>query len=160
MADLQRRDPKAADSRTEGSGRWRLSMASILILSFGSLISVALLLVLGFTLVSATRNTVDLLRERAELGITLIAKEIDNHLLSARNQTAFVARLLETGRIDVEDRDRLRSLMTGAMAADPAIGAIVFVYPRRGNRGGRPTGRSGPVPTERSLAPTRSSAGP
>ncbi len=129
MADLQRPVPKAGDSHPEAGGRWRLSMSSILILSFGSLISVALLLVLGFTLVSATRNTVTLLREGAELGIALIAKEIDNHLLSARNQTAFVARLLETGRVDVGDRDRLRSLMTGAMAVDPAIGALVFVYP-------------------------------
>ena len=129
MADPQRPVPKAGDSHPEAGGRWRLSMSSILILSFGSLISVALLLVLGFTLVSATRNTVTLLREGAELGITLIAKEIDNHFLSARNQTAFVARLLETGRVDVGDRDRLRSLMTGAMAVDPAIGALVFVYP-------------------------------
>ncbi len=104
-------------------------MSSILVLSFGSLISVSLLLVLGFTMVNATRNTVNLLREQAELGISLITKEIDSHLLSAWNQTAFVSRMLETGRVDVEDRDRLQTLMFGAMAADPAIGGLVFVYP-------------------------------
>lgn len=129
MADSQRPVPKPGGSHPEAGGRWRLSMSSILILSFGSLISVALLLVLGFTVVSATRNTVTLLREGAELGITLIAREIDNHLLSARNQTAFVARLLETGRVEVDDRDRMRTLMSGAMAANPAIGALVFAYP-------------------------------
>ncbi len=129
MADLQRRDPKAGNSPTEFSGRWRLSMSSILILRFGSLISVALLLVLGFTLVGATRNTVNLLQERAELGITLIAKEVDSHLNSARNQAAYIARFLESGQVEVGDRDRLRTLMSGAMAADPAIGALVFVYP-------------------------------
>ena len=129
MADLQRRDPNTAVSRTEDSGRWRLSMSSILILSFGSLISVSLLLVLGFTLVGATRNTVNLLRERAELGIALIAKEVDTHLQSASNQASFVASMVESGRIDVADRDRLATLMFGAMAADPAIGAVAFVFP-------------------------------
>ncbi len=104
-------------------------MSSILILSFGSLVAVALLLVLGFTIVGATRNTVDLLRERAELGIALISKEVDTHLQSASNQASFVAGMVESGRIDVRDRDRLKSLMIGAMAADPAIGAIAFVFP-------------------------------
>ena len=129
MADLQRPDPKSAAAGTARSGRWRLSMSSILILSFGSLVAVALLLVLGFTIVGATRNTVDLLRERAELGIALISKEVDTHLQSASNQASFVAGMVESGRIDVRDRDRLKSLMIGAMAADPAIGAIAFVFP-------------------------------
>lgn len=129
MADPQRAVPKAADSRPESGGRWRLSMSSILILSFGSLISVALLLVLGFTLVSATRNTVNLLQERAELGITLIAKEVDTHLQAAWNQASFVAGMVESGRIDLADRDRLVTLMFGAMAADPAIGGIAFIFP-------------------------------
>ena len=129
MADLQRRDPKSAAAGTERSGRWRLSMSSILILSFGSLVAVALLLVLGFTIVGATRNTVDLLRERAELGIALITKEVDTHLQSASNQASFIAGMVESGRIDVRDRDRLKTLMIGAMAADPAIGAIAFVFP-------------------------------
>ena len=104
-------------------------MSSILILSFGSLVAVALLLVLGFTIVGATRNTVDLLRERAELGIALISKEVDTHLQSASNQASFVAGMVESGRIDVRDRDKLKTLMIGAMAADPAIGAIAFVFP-------------------------------
>ena len=129
MADLQRPVPKSDAAGAERSGRWRLSMSSILILSFGSLVAVALLLVLGFTIVGATRNTVDLLRERAELGITLITKEVDASLRSAWNQAAFVAAMVESGRIDVEDRDRLKTLMSGAMAADPAIGAIAFVFP-------------------------------
>ncbi len=129
MADLQRRDPTPDTPATEDSGRWRLSMSSILSLSFGSLIAAALLLVLGFTIVGATRNTVNLLRERAELGISLIAKEVDTHLQAAGNQASFVADMIESGRIDVADRDRLATLMFGAMAADPAIGAIAFVFP-------------------------------
>ena len=104
-------------------------MSSILSLSFGSLIAVALLLVLGFTIVGATRNTVNLLRERAELGISLIAKEVDTHLQAARNQASFIAGMVESGKIDVADRDRLATLMFGAMAADPAIGAVAFVFP-------------------------------
>ena len=91
MADPPSRDPTTETPAPENSGRWRLSMSSILSLSFGSLIAVALLLVLGFTIVGATRNTVNLLRERAELGISLIAKEVDTHLQAARNQASFIA---------------------------------------------------------------------
>ncbi len=112
-----------------GPLRWRLSMSSTLSICFGSLIAVSLLVVLGITVSGGARNTFDLLRREAELGISLIAREIDAHLSSARIQTEFVARVLETGRIDVHDTPGLEALLIGAMAGDPAIGGVVFVHP-------------------------------
>ena len=47
----------------------RLSLSWLLALSFGSLIAVSILVVLGFAVYGAARNTVDLLRDRADLGI-------------------------------------------------------------------------------------------
>ena len=111
---------------------YRLSLASILALSFGSLITVAILLVLGFAIVSAARNTVDLLRDKADLGIGIITSEIEDHLKSARDQVSFVTRALETGSLDVSDFDQMGKLLFGAMAADPAIGALAFLYPDGG----------------------------
>ena len=129
MAQAQSRIPSAGRTPIARPVRWRFSMSSVLSMCFGSLITVSLLLVLGITVNNATRNTIDLLRREAELGISLITGEIDNHLSSARIQTAFVARILETGGVDVDDTVRLETLMVGAMAADPAIGGLVFIFP-------------------------------
>ena len=84
--------------------RRRLSMSWLLILSFGSLISVSILVVLGFAVYGAARNTVDLLRDRADLGIGMLTREVDSHLGSARDQAGFVARALQSGEIDPDDR--------------------------------------------------------
>ena len=46
-----------------GHARRSLSMSWLLILCFGSLLSVSILVVLGFAVYGATRNTVDLLRD-------------------------------------------------------------------------------------------------
>ena len=109
--------------------RWRLSMSLVLSVCFGTLITVSMAAVLGITVTGATRNTIDLLRKEAELGVSLVVREIDRHLAAARTQTAFVAGMLETGKVDVDDGARLGSLLTGAMAADPAIAGHAFIFP-------------------------------
>ena len=102
-------------------------MSWLLALSFGSLIAVSILVVLGFAVYGATLNTVGLLRDRADLGTAALAREVDGHFSSARDQAGFVARALETGRVDPDDPDKLGGLLFGAMAADPAIGALAYI---------------------------------
>ena len=84
----------------------RLSLSWLLALSFGSLIAVSILVVLGFAVYGAARNTVDLLRDRADLGIGLLTREVEGLLESAGNQAGFVARALETGEADPGNRSR------------------------------------------------------
>ena len=43
-----------------------------------------------------------------------------------------LALALETGSLDVSDYDQMGNLLFGAMAADPAIGALAFLYPDGG----------------------------
>lgn len=116
-------------ARVAGEKRWRLSMSLVLSLCFGTLITVSMGAVLGITVAGATRNTVDLLHKEADLGVSLVAREINRHLAAARTQTAFVAGMLETGKVDVDESVRLESLLTGAMAADPAIAGHAFIFP-------------------------------
>ena len=105
----------------------RLSLSWLLALSFGSLIAVSILVVLGFAVYGAARNTVDLLRDRADLGIGVLTREVEGLLESAGNQAGFVARALETGEADLDDPEQVTALLFGAMAADPAIGALGFM---------------------------------
>ncbi len=107
----------------------RLSLSWLLALSFGSLIAVSILVVLGFAVYGAARNTVDLLRDRADLGIGVLTREVEGLLESAGDQAGFVARALETGEADPENPKQVTALLFGAMAADPAIGAIVLIRP-------------------------------
>ena len=118
-----------AKARAEGKRRWRLSMSLVLSVCFGTLITVSMAGVLGITVTGAVRNTIDLLRKESELGVSLVTHEINLHFAAARTQTAFVAGMLETGKIDVDDGERLESLLTGAMAADPAISGHGFIFP-------------------------------
>ena len=107
----------------------RLSLSWLLALSFGSLIAVSILVVLGFAVYGAARNTVDLLRDRADLGIGVLTREVEGLLESAGNQAGFVARALETGEADPGNPEQVTALLFGAMAADPAIGAIALIRP-------------------------------
>ena len=117
----------AAPAVGRGGRSRRLSLSWLLVLSFGSLISVSILVVLGFAVYGATRNTVDLLRDRADLGIGVLTREVEGLLESARNQAGFVARALETGEADPDSPEEVAKLLFGAMAADPAIGAVAFI---------------------------------
>ena len=119
----------AAPAAGRGGRSRRLSLSWLLVLSFGSLISVSILVVLGFAVYGAARNTVDLLRDRADLGIGVLAREVEGLLDSATNQAGFVARALEAGEADAGDPDRAAALLFGAMAADPAIGGIALIRP-------------------------------
>ena len=111
----------------EGHPRRRLSMSWLLILSFGSLISVSLLVVLGFAVYGGARNTVDLLRDRADLAIGALAREVAGHLDSAGNQAGFVARAMVSGEVDPDNPEEVSGLLFGAMAGNPAVNAIVYI---------------------------------
>ncbi len=119
--------PATPESPAGNRPRRRLSMSWLLILAFGSLISISILVVLGFAVYGAARNTVELLRDRADLGIGVLTREVQEHLESAQHQAGFVARAMETGEVDPDDPEDASNLLFGAMAGNPAIGAMVYI---------------------------------
>ncbi len=106
----------------------RLPLVWLLILSFGSLIAVSIAVVLGVAVYSGGRNTVDLLRDRADLGVGALTREIERHLETARSQVAFVALAMESGRVDPDDREAMGELLFGATAAAPDLDGLIYLF--------------------------------
>ncbi len=143
-------DPKSPAAKTvieahkAGERRRRFSIALTLILSFGSLLTVTILVVLGLAVVSAARNTIELLQDKADLGIGALTHRVESHMQAGYHQAAFVALAIEKGRVDPDDQKELGKLLMGSMAANPSIGAITFFDPK-----GQATGAN------RQVAPAR-----
>ncbi len=102
-------------------------MSWLLMLSFGSLLLVSVLVVLGVAVYSAARNTVDLLRDSADLSIGVLTQKVSEQLDSASTKAGFLARAMETGEIDPDSPDDMRRLLLGAMAGNSAISGIVYL---------------------------------
>lgn len=102
-------------------------MSVALGLGLGFFVLSAVVGVLSVGLVSGYQNTVDLLRQKAEL---LIASERDltrQYLEAARNQVDFIAERISSGEIEPDSSDEFTSLVMGALAATPQIVMLQFV---------------------------------
>ncbi|MEM7750972.1 MAG: adenylate/guanylate cyclase domain-containing protein, partial [Pseudomonadota bacterium] len=109
------------------SGRGGVSLTVTLAVSISLLVLVAVATVLGLGLLSGTRNTMTLLRDKSEIVVSTIVKNVRTHLHPAQRQLEFIEGLIAEGRLDPTDEDRLVTMMTGSLAAAPQISAILFM---------------------------------
>ena len=87
-----------------------------------------MLLVIAIATWTGYRNTVDLLRQKAEIMVSSAVDQLHIHLDAAESQAHFVSQALATGWIDAADPDDLVTLLTGALAATPqTLGAAVIL---------------------------------
>lgn len=107
--------------------RGGVSLTITLAVSISLLVLVAVVAVLGLGLTSGMRNTMSLLREKSEIVVSSVVGKVRSHLEAAQNQLEFMERMIGEGRLDPADEERLVTMMTGALAAAPQIGAILFV---------------------------------
>jgi adenylate cyclase len=96
-----------------------MSVALGLGLGFFVLTAVASVLAVG--LVSGYHNTVDLLRQKAELLVVSEVNQTRFYLESARDQVDFVVDQIERGELEAGADDAFLSLLMGALAATPQI---------------------------------------
>ncbi len=89
------------------------------------LVSVGSVLWIGLWL--AQKNTFSLLSENVHLSITGAVSSVQTHLLPAQHQAAFVARRIESGEVDPNDRRAMEALLTGALAATPQVDAVIRI---------------------------------
>ena len=83
--------------------------------------------VLGVGVWLAGKNTLALMSLNANQGIANTVDRLEQHLAPAEDQARFIARRIEKGEIDPEDRAVFGRLLTGALAGVRQIAAVSFV---------------------------------
>ena len=112
--------------KATGRGRaWRPSVTLVLAASMALLVLLSVVLVITIQASASQRNTFQLLREVTALVVEYMDRSLRTHLDPAEAQAAFVARQIESGAFDLEDRERLHDLLTGAVAGTPQIAALL-----------------------------------
>lgn len=92
--------------------------------------SFTLLAVLAVVLVGAWsgyQNTIDLLRQKADVVLNSALTQLHLHLTAAEDQAAFLATAISDHEVDPKDQDRFVAMIQGALAATPQISALYFI---------------------------------
>ncbi len=98
------------------------------------LIGIAFLILAAATpfvlsLTVATRNTNELIADKSELAIGAIRSAVQGHILPARAQIDYIARLIADGTIDPGNEDRFVRFLQATMAAAPQVAFVGMVRP-------------------------------
>ncbi|MCP5306586.1 MAG: HAMP domain-containing protein [Chromatiaceae bacterium] len=117
---------ESLNSEADGAARGA-PISAALALILGAMVLLAVLLVIAIATWTGYRNTVDLLRQKAEIMVSSAVDQLHIHLDAAESQAHFVSQALATGWIDAADPDDLVTLLTGALAATPQITSIGYV---------------------------------
>ncbi len=110
-----------------GEARIRLRISVMLAVSIGLLVALAVLSVLVIQLWVTRANTFDLLNEKAGFILSTVEKDIASHLNPVREQIEFIAAQIEAGHYSISDKERLLSLLTGALAPLPQVDRVIVV---------------------------------
>lgn len=109
--------------------RFRIGIASGLVLAFGGLVFVAVAAVLAISVWSARENTLSLLQDKTQSTMGLIISNIDRHLQPAEDQLEYLAKKIEAGEIDPDDDAEMTTFLTGALAGTPHVRTLVLLRP-------------------------------
>ena len=88
------------------------------------LAAVASVLILGLS--SAGRNTFALLNDKADLAIDSVVVRVRHQLDPARDQITYLTGLIESGKLDPDDRQSMLDTLQGALAATPQVTGVGF----------------------------------
>jgi adenylate cyclase len=99
------------------------------VVGFGTLVALAVGVVLFLGLSSAAKNTQELLQNQAEAVVDLIDQRIGERLSPAVAQAQWIADSFSKGNIDLANTQKLDAFMRGALGATPQIAGIAIVTP-------------------------------
>ncbi len=106
-----------------------LPIATVLAFSFGTLVVITVIIVLGISLISGLTNTRDLLTDKASAAMAAAQNDFVELLNPAAYEAVYIAELINAGRIDINDREQLADFLLGAIAGTPQINTLTFVAP-------------------------------
>ena len=106
-----------------------LPIVAYLVFGVSGLVILSIGGVLLVTLSIATRNTYELLEDKSRLLITGVARQLQLYLAPAAAQVEALAELIEAGRLDPHDPERLFDGLQAALAASPNVRSVVYLDP-------------------------------
>lgn len=108
--------------------RARASLSTILVGGVTLLILVAVGSVLWITLNSATRNTFELLGQRANATLDVLEAKVDGQLLSVMGGTEEFADQFADGRLNIKDkRNNVFHAFSGFLSSHPQVTALLYL---------------------------------
>lgn len=125
MANIVKPDSAATPSHT----RVRASLTTALVLEFSTLIFVGMVVVQDISISSAQKNTRTLLARNADAGVLSLVREARRRLAPVQDLNEYVAGLIDSGQLSIEDRELLGETLLTAMAGTELVFGMGFVYP-------------------------------
>ena len=128
MATLEEPAPEAliaAPGRVRR--RLRVPIAAALVLGIGLLIVLAVGSVLVISLLGARANTLNLLRDRADIGLELLESRVESQLEPIHNLGFGIAAMIASAELDITDRAQVEATFRAGLNAVPQATALIFV---------------------------------
>ncbi|MGH6926489.1 MAG: adenylate/guanylate cyclase domain-containing protein [Propylenella sp.] len=107
----------------------RFRITIVLMIAIGGLTAIAVGTVLFISASASIRNTLELMRTQARLTIALVERGVFDHVAPARNLIADISGQIARSALDINDRERLATVLSGALAPVPQIGGVVVWRP-------------------------------
>jgi len=117
---------KIVPLRRPDAGRRRISVATILALSFGALVLVSMGGVLALTVGANYQNTFDLIGKSANLLVDAMDDSLRAQMGRAEDAATGVAALYEAGRFEIDDEGAMTAALSGALASVPDATAMLI----------------------------------
>ncbi|MBI1779723.1 MAG: HAMP domain-containing protein [Proteobacteria bacterium] len=99
----------------------------MLLVGIAGLVLVAVASVLTIGLTTSRQNTYDLLRSNAETAVGYIVGQVHQHLDAPRQQAEFLAQLVASSELSLEDKPRLADTLYAALAGTPQVAALAVL---------------------------------
>jgi len=106
-----------------------LPIATVLAVSFGTLVVITVVIVLGISLISGLTNTRDLLVDKASAAMSATQNDFIELLNPAAYEAVYLAELINADRVDVDNREQLIDFLLGAISGTPQVNTLAFVTP-------------------------------
>lgn len=120
--------------------RRRISVVWALVANFGGLLVVAMLAVFGFSFWSASGNTIELLRDRAERTVNQMQTRLREHLDDPAAQLKLMAGEIAAGRVAPERTAEFDAFLLGGLAGTRQLRFLSFIRPDLTARGAQRVG--------------------